>query len=773
MTTKSRRTRMSSVESQPGTARTVVYVHGIGNKPPADVLKCIWDRALFGFDLGEHSRMAYWVNRSTFPAPEAADSQASDYADESTTHFASLALGPRSLKAMPSDVSLTAGQRRILKGIERALTRKTATTTRDGLSAKVIPLPAGAREWLVRRITKALLRDVYEFFFVAERRRVMRESLEDRLTSGGGPFVIVAHSQGSMIAYDVLARLSATKQAPDVRLFMTIGSPLGIQEVQDQLKKMTGQKRLAVPACVSRWVNVSDPLDPVALDHKLANDFKLGETVKVEDFVCRNPDSPRHPHSGTGYLSLAQVRKPVADAVQAGLFQPVSQFTISKDVAAKMEAGDQCERHDVLIELVQGDMKGLHSQLDAKLRSIVKHPEDAEIQHLKRYVAARLTRQEAERVASELGTLKGNAHLVDKLWPNAVKRALLHCSIHTVQALPAHEAYHARGDGVAWAVLDTGINRAHPHFGVGKKSVIVAEHDCTRARGIVSGEDATSDATGHGTHVAGIIAGGIDMVHDAKGNAHPMFAMAPKCRLHIYKVLGDDGSGRDASIIRALDHIADLNEQSPQLVIHGINLSLGGPFDATSYGCGHSPLCRELKRLWRQGVLVVVAAGNEGLALLDTAQGAIHANMDMSINDPANLEECIAVGSVNKVNPHSYGVSYFSSRGPTADGRCKPDVVAPGEKILSCRHRFQILRSKPKKGRSLRCENYYVEMSGTSMAAPHVSGILAAFLSKRSEFKGQPDRVKEILLANCTDLKRDRAFQGAGLPNLVKMLVET
>ncbi len=111
------------------------------------------------------------------------------------------------------------------------------------------------------------------------------------------------------------------------------------------------------------------------------------------------------------------------------------------------------------------------------------------------------------------------------------------------------------------------------------------------------------------------------------------------------------------------------------------------------------------------------------------------------------------------------GRSYFSSRGPTADGRQKPDLVAPGEKILSCRH-----DAEPD---SAAVDDLYVEMSGTSMAAPHVSGIIAAFLSARSEFTGYPDRVKRILLDSCTDLGRDRPMQGAGLPNLTKMLLTT
>jgi subtilisin family serine protease len=235
---------------------------------------------------------------------------------------------------------------------------------------------------------------------------------------------------------------------------------------------------------------------------------------------------------------------------------------------------------------------------------------------------------------------------------------------------------------------------------------------------------------------------------------------APRAGLHIYKVLTDDGSGQDSWIIKALDHIAEQNENSPDLVIHGINFSLGGPFDPEVYGCGFSPLCNELRRLWRQGVLVCIAAGNEGRLVLRTLDGIHDLNLDLSIGDPANLEEAIAVGSVHRESPHLYGISYFSSRGPTADGRRKPDVVAPGEKIVSANAAFET-------------EEDYVAMSGTSMACPQVSGVLAAFLSVRREFIGRPDMVKRILLDHCVDLGRDPNFQGAGVPNLMQMLLTT
>jgi subtilisin family serine protease len=152
--------------------------------------------------------------------------------------------------------------------------------------------------------------------------------------------------------------------------------------------------------------------------------------------------------------------------------------------------------------------------------------------------------------------------------------------------------------------------------------------------------------------------------------------------------------------------------------------------------------------------------------VLAGAGGEIQANLDLTIGDPANLEEAVAVGSVHRTNPHTYGISYFSSRGPTADGRRKPDVVAPGEKILSARHDW----TAPLGTSEPTIEDYFVQMSGTSMATPHVSGILAAFLSLRREFIGYPDRVKEFLLGSCIDLRRDPYMQGAGLPNLIKML---
>jgi subtilisin family serine protease len=752
---------------------TVVYIHGIGNKPVASVLKCQWDTALFGAPMGDRTRLAYWVDRARYPVPEAGSC-----ADHDTP--AGLPGGPagpgvRAFAELDAEAApepaLDAQGRRVMAALEQRLRQEEARPPEVG--AKVLPLPEGMRRWVTRLLTKLFLKDVRDFFFDAGKRGLMEQSLRERLDAGGGPFIVIGHSQGSMIAYHVLRQLQ--KADCDVRLFVTIGSPLGIQEVQDVLGKLVPGK-LAVPECVDRWLNVAERLDPVALDADISNDYlPNGKGVKVDNVVGLqiNPEWESNPHSGTGYLSIDTVRSAVRDTAGPAFGNRVGRNILMKDLVADMEDGRREQRHPTLIQLVSADsaassLDDARRRLETLIGEVLEFNgatrEEGRIQLMRRFVSADLTRSEIERLRSHCGELK-----IERVWRNAVKRALLHQSTHTIQARPANLGYGARGQDIAWAVLDTGIAADHPHFD--KFRNVVAQWDCTgggAARRLNPGDKGfgTLDGNGHGTHVAATIAGALALPRDEGDKTEiDLQGMAPEAKLYGFKVLKDNGGGEDAFIVKALDVIADLNDSAGKLVIHGVNLSLGGGFDPSVFGCGHTPLCQELRRLWRQGVLVCLAAGNEGYALLESEGGVIPANMDLSIGDPANLDEAIAVGSIHKTNPHTYGVSYFSSRGPTADGRMKPDLVAPGESILSARHKW------PKQAATAR--DYYVEMSGTSMATPHVSGLLAAFLSARKEFIGYPDRVKALLLAHCTDLARDPYIQGHGMPNLVKMLMNT
>ncbi len=201
-------------------------------------------------------------------------------------------------------------------------------------------------------------------------------------------------------------------------------------------------------------------------------------------------------------------------------------------------------------------------------------------------------------------------------------------------------------------------------------------------------------------------------------------------------------------------------------------MSLGYEFDPRWFGCGQSPICVEVNRLVKSGVAVVVSAGNAGYSSFINAAGKAEARFsDLTITDPGNADLAITVGSTHRDMPHLYGVSYFSSRGPTGDGRMKPDVVAPGERIISCAagreaHKYD---AKDDQGNDLPMV-LYCEQTGTSMAAPHVSGAVAAFLSVRREFIGQPERVKQLFVDNAIDLRREPKFQGAGLLDIMKVL---
>ncbi|HEX5764601.1 MAG TPA: hypothetical protein VFY27_03480, partial [Woeseiaceae bacterium] len=221
----------SSKSSGNGAARTIIYVHGIGNKPQPHVLKCQWDNALFGFDLGERSRLAYWVNRAWYPEPSSGTCATGDLVTPQELDGPP-SLGARALTAeepmedFVAELNGDKAARRTLLAIARKLDREPTVTTEKSLhahevDAKVSPFPKPVRRWLTRRLTGALLRDVNDLFYVEERREIMRNSLKERILAGGGPFVIIGHSQGSMIAYDVLSEMSGNRDAPDVALFVT------------------------------------------------------------------------------------------------------------------------------------------------------------------------------------------------------------------------------------------------------------------------------------------------------------------------------------------------------------------------------------------------------------------------------------------------------------------------------------------------------------------------------------------------------------------------
>lgn len=376
---------------------------------------------------------------------------------------------------------------------------------------------------------------------------------------------------------------------------------------------------------------------------------------------------------------------------------------------------------------------------------------------------------------------------IHRIWLDHRVQATTFRSAATIKADAARIAFGTLGRRIVWAVLDSGIDGSHRHFRKYKNLELPVP---LRHRDFQGEDDANAlkDPFGHGTHVAGIIAGefvaGADSsdprpararttMRDEKGGETAyeteldrISGIAPECKLVSMRVLDDNGSADVSDIMAALCEIQRINDYGRFLHIHGVNLSVGYDFRPDWYACGQSPICVEVNRLVQSGVVVVVAAGNTGFGFhVNSKSDMVAQGVSISINDPGNAEFAITVGSTHRDMPHLYGVSYFSSKGPTGDGRLKPDLLAPGEKIISCRAEKC---TKYGSGDIDDCE--YVEDSGTSMAAPHVSGAIAGFLSVRQEFIGRPQSVKEIFLSSATDLKRERYLQGRGLLDLMRAI---
>ncbi len=372
-----------------------------------------------------------------------------------------------------------------------------------------------------------------------------------------------------------------------------------------------------------------------------------------------------------------------------------------------------------------------------------------------------------------------------RIWESQTVHPLTTESVRTVKANAAHNCFGAFGEKVVWAVLDSGIDASHPHFKLHDNLTLSApltEKSCSFTTG---NSPWNQDSFGHGTHVAGIIAGECDSgsapqaaLQSADENGDGQYhlqavpaikGMAPRAKLLILRVLDDSGDGDETALIQAIEYIQQLNDFGRHLVVHGVNISAGFPAHPTWYACGQTPLCVEINRLVKSGVVVVVAAGNSGhvVTFLDSAN-TTEAGQMLSINDPGNADLAITVGSTHRQSPHTFGISYFSSKGPTSDGRRKPEVVAPGEKIISA------ASSQRRANETLPGLNGahfdYIEDTGTSMAAPHVSGVLAAFLSIKREFIGQPEKTKDLLMQSALDLGRDTNIQGAGLVDLMKLI---
>ena len=294
------------------------------------------------------------------------------------------------------------------------------------------------------------------------------------------------------------------------------------------------------------------------------------------------------------------------------------------------------------------------------------------------------------------------------------------------------------GQGIGIAVLDSGIA---PHSALADRVVANVS--------FVTGDPGLTDGFGHGTHVAGIIAGS---PAPATGVA-PEYAggIAPGAMLVNVRVLGADGSGYTSDVIDGIEWVI---ANRALYNIRVINLSLGHP---VTEACATDPLCEAVNQAVQAGIVVVVAAGNTG----QTPDGGAILG---GISSPGNSPYAITVGALNTwgtVDRSDDTVAKFSSRGPTAfDLAVKPDLAAPGTKILSLQADGAYLPAMyPSIHVAGGNDNAYMYLSGTSLAAPIVSGGVALLLQGSPHLS--PAQVKFALQSGATAMT-DAGLMGAG-----------
>jgi hypothetical protein len=285
---------------------TVIYVHGAGNKPPQQDLKRAWDLDLFGADMGQRTRMAHYADL-LHPTPGAIGADACTQGEA----LAALvrATGAAGEAPVGAEGELLAGLTPQGQQLALSLSMSIATQAAsqppagpESLTA-ILPLPPSLRRLLLRQLLQRLIPDADAYFFT-NRKEPIRERLRQALDAVAGPAVVISHSLGTVIAYDVLREQRFAGRA--VPLLVTLGSPLGYTEIQDVVTKP-----LRLPAPVQLWANFADPLDVVTLDTSLADEFQ--GAPRIIDARVENP-SPNS-HASCGYLGASRVRSTVSAAL--------------------------------------------------------------------------------------------------------------------------------------------------------------------------------------------------------------------------------------------------------------------------------------------------------------------------------------------------------------------------------------------------------------------------------------------------------------------------
>ena len=310
------------------------------------------------------------------------------------------------------------------------------------------------------------------------------------------------------------------------------------------------------------------------------------------------------------------------------------------------------------------------------------------------------------------------------------------------------------GSGVGVAIIDSGFSTFSDDLNAWSPSVSTngaygkPTSRIVYSKSFVSG--GTADAYGHGTHVAGILGGdGYDSMGESEGGVsytQTFHGIAPAVKFINLRALDANGAGTDSSVIAAIDQAIQVQKKYN---IRVINLSLGRPIYESYL---QDPLCQAVESAWKAGIVVVVAAGNDGRdnSFGNDGYGTITA--------PGNDPYVITVGAMKTNGTPQRSddtIASYSSKGPTMiDHFVKPDLVAPGNQVVSLNNVDAALWANYSSDIAVSASYYipstsgdsrnYARLNGTSMATPMVSGAVALLLQQNPKLT--PDQVKARLM---------------------------
>ncbi|MFC4558324.1 S8 family peptidase [Virgibacillus kekensis] len=341
----------------------------------------------------------------------------------------------------------------------------------------------------------------------------------------------------------------------------------------------------------------------------------------------------------------------------------------------------------------------------------------------------------ADITPAALESILSDCKHVRKIFLNREVKALLDVAVPSVNAKNVvREGLELTGKGVNIAVIDTGV---HPHRDLAGRIAGFVDFINNRAE--------PYDDNGHGTHCAGDAAG------DGTASSFKYVGPAPEANIFGIKVLDKVGSGSLETVMQGVEWCIQYNEDYPSNKIDVISLSLGST--AQPYADENAdPMVQTVEAAWASGITVCVAAGNEGPE-------------SRTIASPGHSDQVITVGALDDSDTlelqNDDEVASFSSRGPTAYGEIKPDILAPGVNIISLRSPGSYLDKIQKANR---VDSDYFMLSGTSMATPICAGVVALVIQSNPEL--QPQEIKELLKkgAELWD-DRDPNIYGSGYLN--------